>query len=95
MSSLHTLAHRNAAGVLPYVAAGDALLLIEEACYLLAEQELLTTLPEHIALYVLEEDLIARGLDNMALPKNATRIDYQRFVELCCHKDKVINWFDK
>lgn len=72
----------------------DALLLIEDGVYaaLPAYQQHFFALPEGVQLYVLEPDLIARGLTDKTDAKFNTADDAE-FVELACQHDKVISWF--
>ncbi|SDK37637.1 tRNA 2-thiouridine synthesizing protein B [Ferrimonas sediminum] len=76
--------------VMDYAAAGDGLLLMQDAV-------VAATLPEFAGLaearpcYVLKEDLQARGLLNRILAP-ITVIDYPQFVDLTLQYDKVQAW---
>jgi tRNA 2-thiouridine synthesizing protein B len=43
-----------------------------------------------IALFALEEDIVARGLGN--LPERVQQVDYPGFVELCCRYARTNAW---
>lgn len=92
MSQLHTI---NQIGLLAdclrVLSTDDALLLLEDGVYC-HNDERLKKLTGKVAVYVLTEDARVRGLQ---LPEPACfkAVDYEGFVELCCHHDKVINWF--
>jgi len=62
----------------------DSLLLIEDAVVLSLEN----TVKNH---YVLEEDLIARGL-LLSCHNSWTLVDYTQFVDLTVKLDKTITW---
>ncbi|AZC27465.1 MULTISPECIES: sulfurtransferase complex subunit TusB [Pseudomonas] len=97
MSTLHVLSHSpftddRLASCLRLLGSADALLLCGDAAYALQPG----TAPcnelearDGLKLYVLEEDLRARGL---ALPAWAEAVDYPGFVELSIQHDKVNTW---
>lgn len=62
----------------------DSLLLIEDAVVL----SLQNTLKKH---YVLEEDLVARGLLS-SCHSSWTLVDYTQFVDLTLELDKTVSW---
>ncbi len=73
---------------LPYISEHDGILLIEDAVVLATgETKQLSGLKQ----YVLEEDLIARGLHE----KTENRwelVDYPQFVKLTLEYDKSVSW---
>jgi len=86
--SLHTFNKPPTPARLQLLAAGDAVLLLEDAVY--AAQTALP-LPAGVALYVLAADLAARGISASIRP-NSCFVDYAGFVDLSLAHDKVINW---
>lgn len=98
MATLHILSHSPFAdsrlvSCLRLLGANDALLLTGDALYALqpntANLQALQLLPTGIALYALDEDLVARGL--MA-PERVQAVGYPGFVELCSRYAKVNSW---
>lgn len=98
---LHILRHSPAGGsqlssCLRVVTSRQAVLLIEDAVYALLPGSSafgsLRLLPADIRLYVLENDLLARGLALDDLPKRVQTIGYDRMVELCAESGKVVSW---
>ena len=97
MSTLHVLSHSpftdtRLNSCLRLLGTADALLLCGDAAYALqpgtaACNEL--SARRGLNLYVLDEDLQARGL---ALPDWARAVDYPGFVELSIQHDKVNTW---
>lgn len=75
------------------ISDGDALLLIENGVYaaMPAYAERFTRLPRTIQCYLLNNDALARGLNDLNPDFGA--IDYDRFVELSCRYNKVVSWF--
>ncbi|MDN6859676.1 sulfurtransferase complex subunit TusB [Pseudomonas sp. CAN2814] len=99
MATLHLLSHSpfndgRFDNCLLLLGDDDAILLTGEAAYALQPgskpaQELLA-LPVGNALFALQEDLQARGLDE--LPTRVIAVDYPGFVELTTRFDKVNAW---
>jgi tRNA 2-thiouridine synthesizing protein B len=98
MATLHVLSHSpftdsRLSSCLRILGSQDALLLCGDAVYALqagsAQRQALELMPEAIALYVLEEDMQARGLAPSA---RLTLVDYPGFVALSCQYDKVNTW---
>lgn len=92
---LHTL-NKASLKVLSYdclslLSPGDSLLLLEDGVYAALPDAPPLTLPEGVRLYVLAEDLAARGISDR-IPPAFTRVDYAGFVALCLAHVKVINW---
>lgn len=73
---------------LSYMAEQDAVLLIEDAVILTTSEQ--AELPD-LKLYVLEEDLIARGLQEQIVD-GWQLVDYPQFVELTLSFDKSVSW---
>lgn len=63
------------------------LLLLREAVYLLLQPFAI-----NLKVYVLEEDLLARGLQSEVLPANVELIDYKRFVDLTIEYKTSTSW---
>lgn len=98
MTTLHILSHSpfadsRLASCLRLLGANDALLLTGDAVYALqpatANRQALELMPAAIALYALDEDLVARGLQ---APERVQAVDYPGFVELCTRYAKVNSW---
>ena len=69
----------------------DGLLLVQSACYAAGNTNALSEkLSKVNNLYVLSDDLLARGIECQL--KNCQPIDYNRMVELCLEYDQVISW---
>jgi tRNA 2-thiouridine synthesizing protein B len=95
MATLHVLSHSpftdsRLSSCLRILGSQDALLLCGDAVYALqagsVQRQALELMPEAIALYALDEDVLARGLE---LPARLDLIDYPGFVALSCQYDKV------
>lgn len=75
--------------------AEDSLLLYEDGVYAALDNPVhskqLARLPSGIKLYVLLEDLEARGIMEK-VPEAFSRISYRDFVSLCLASSKVVNW---
>jgi len=73
----------------------SALLLYQDAVYLAIAgakyNNQLNALAEKLVIYVIEEDLLARGLKNKLI-NNINIINYSQFVELVIQHDKTISW---
>ncbi len=74
--------------------ANDALLLIEDAVYTaLINSRWRSSLESSRAeIYVLESDLLARGLSDQPLCKTIKRVDYSGFVELTENHTPIHSW---
>ena len=70
---------------------GDTLIWMEEAVYLAVEPE--PPLPEACTLYVLEEDLIIRGLQSLVQAPNVMNIRYPGLVNEVKRCQKTLTWF--
>ncbi|PKM04715.1 MAG: sulfurtransferase complex subunit TusB [Gammaproteobacteria bacterium HGW-Gammaproteobacteria-6] len=98
---LHILRHSPAsdprfASCLRVLGGNQNLLLIEDAVYALLPQSQalnnLKILPSSVSLYVLQADLLARGMALDDLPRRIRPIDYEQMVELCGQCHKVVSW---
>ncbi|MGE6792845.1 tRNA 2-thiouridine synthesizing protein B [Pseudomonas guineae] len=98
MATLHVLSHSpftdsRLGSCLRILGSQDALLLCGDAVYALqagsVQRQALELMPESTALFALDEDVQARGLD---LPARLTQVDYCGFVALSCQYDKVNTW---
>ncbi|UYM16019.1 sulfurtransferase complex subunit TusB [Endozoicomonas euniceicola] len=94
MSTLHTVNKTGQALelCLRSLLLDDAILLIEDAVYALFEaSDVLEEVILDIPVYVLEADILARGITNRN-DLNITAVDYDGFVELTEAHDKVLSW---
>ena len=80
---------------LGFAKAGDAILLIEDA--VLATHSAMTLASfvakcaaSDVSTYVLQDDLLLRGLDNQYAMVN--EVDYEGFVRLIVQYDKQVSW---
>ena len=98
MSTLHVLSHspfsdNRLDSCLRLLGVNDGLLLTGDAVYALepgsAPFSQLQDRADGLSLYVLEEDVQARGLP---VPQWIKRLDYPAFVELSITYDKVNSW---
>lgn len=98
---LHILRHsphtdNRFAGCLRVLGSEQALLLTEDAVYALLPDSLAATqlslLPAAVQLYVLQADMLARGLALDDLPSRVQIIDYPDMVVVCAKYSKVISW---
>ncbi|ACV26990.1 sulfurtransferase complex subunit TusB [Kangiella koreensis] len=74
---------------LPFISEHDGILLIEDAVVVATYNSVQVN---HQTLYVLVEDLIARGLKDKAGAEQWTLVDYPQFVELTLQYDKSVSW---
>jgi tRNA 2-thiouridine synthesizing protein B len=95
--TLHTL-NKQAKGVVQLcisaLSAADSLLLFEDGVYAALDAEnaqYFAKLPADIKLYVLTEDLEARGMTDK-IPTTFAKITYRDFVSLSLSCSKVVNW---
>lgn len=72
------------------LAAGDAVLLLEEAVYLALPGALPTPLPAATPCFVLQEDLVLRGL--LGLTSGFQPISAAGFVALTLEHPRVVSW---
>ena len=96
MSTLHTISKPPSSGLLDScltnVNQNDALLFIEDGVYYASKFSPNLKTLHHLELYSLEEDIMARGLNQSTLTTIKV-INYNDFVDLCVRYDKVVNWF--
>ena len=99
MSTLHLLAHspfndNRFSSCLPLLADDDGLLLSGDAVHALQPGskalQSLQQLPAGVAIYALQEDLLARGLSEH--PERVSDIEYSVFVDLCIRYSRVNSW---
>ncbi|QRY77521.1 sulfurtransferase complex subunit TusB [Pseudomonas sp. PDNC002] len=99
MATLHLLSHSpfndgRLDSCLRLLGPDDGVLLTGDAIYALRAgtqpAQALEQLPASNALFALQEDLQARGLD--VVPSRVDAVDYPGFVELCTRFDKVNAW---
>lgn len=93
MKTLHIVNTANEdaiAHILSLVTHEDSLLLIGNGVYASIQQAVLT-LAEKQAVYVMEDDLQSRGLQQRCA-NTFTRCDYARFVNLCCDHENSVSW---
>ena len=92
MSILHTASNEAALQrCLRFIAAGDALLLIEDGVYLSRRPSDNSAL-SGVTLLALKDDLDARGL-TLGPKGSVSAATMAGYVQLCCDYDKLINWF--
>jgi len=96
MSCLHSVSrspsHRLVDTCASLLRPGDAIIFIEDGCFHCLQVSLIKQVD--IKLYYLEADMQARGLGASNINGAKSEIvDYDRFVDLCCEHDKLVNWF--
>lgn len=96
MSTLHTVNKSPDSNLLASCIAvinnGDSILFIEDGIYYCGLAADTHSIDDTIKLYGLREDILARATLSK-LNDRTEAIDTERFVELCCEHDKVVNWF--
>lgn len=99
MATLHILSHSpftdgRFSSCLRLLGPGDGVLLTGEAVNALRDATLqrtqLEALPHQVSIFALEEDVAARGLED--IPSQVVQVDYPGFVELCARHDRVNSW---
>ncbi|MDO9323228.1 MAG: sulfurtransferase complex subunit TusB [Pseudomonas sp.] len=99
MNTLHLLSHSpftdsRLNSCLRLLSIHDGILLSGDAVYALqagtAQRQALELMPDSIALFALDEDLLARAISD--LPTRVRRLDYPAFVELTLRYAKVNSW---
>jgi len=81
---------------LQFVQKNDAIILIENAVFAAHQCPQLTwreSFGGEVKVYVLQEDLAARGLTESDCLEFIEVIDYQGFVELVCQHKPIKSWF--
>lgn len=96
---LHTInkspySHQCLAECLRMCSADDVILLIEDGVYAALAQSESTTLllKKAKAVYVLQPDVVARGLNDRISPE-IVAIDYSGFVQLCADQATSVAWY--
>lgn len=96
MTCLHVISRSPSTNLLASCSSllkpGDAILFIEDGIFYCTGENVEGLTSMKFSIYALREDLIARGLINRITPA-AEVIDYNGFVGLCCHYEKVVSWF--
>ena len=96
MTSLHTVSkgvnHPDLQQCLDLLSAGDEVLLIEDGVYWCLNEAVFATLKQKPKVYVLGDDLSARGLGDK-LPNWMVLSTMVDFVKLSCTHSKTISWF--
>lgn len=98
MATLHVVSHSphgdtRLESCLALIGHDDALLLCGDAVYGLQDgtqaSRAIASRPAGVALYALQEDVLARGLEGQRL---AEAVDYKGFVGLSCRYARVNTW---
>ncbi|HQQ64325.1 MAG TPA: sulfurtransferase complex subunit TusB [Pseudomonadales bacterium] len=99
-ATLHTLnisSRENSAVIdrlLRCASTGDSVLLIENGVYTLADDNALQAFhAAGLALYALQVDIDARGLQHHIISSPVTLLDDSGFVALACEHHKTVSWF--
>lgn len=101
MSTLHTVNkspfERTAlASALRHVRPGDALIMIEDAvvgaCKAGANAAMIEGAAKDVEIYVLEPDLLARGIARTDIAECARVVDYGGFVDLVAKHSRTQSW---
>lgn len=91
--SLHILAKvKLLAECQALLSQADALLFIEDGVYALINNAAAFKV-KPCALYALDSDLSARGIDPVELPPSVEVINHARFVELSCEQANSVSWY--
>lgn len=77
---------------LKILAADDGLLLLQDGVYAITHQAYQPELAHINHLYVLADDLTARGINSDVSQANATQIDFEQFVALSLKFNQVMSW---
>lgn len=79
--------------ILATITANDAILLIQDACYMLKAPVLVELLQtHHTSCYALQNDIDARNSAPNGQSDNITTINYNEFVELTLTHQNSISW---
>lgn len=70
----------------------DRLLLLGDGVYAALDAGLSLQGHPFAAIYALADDVASRGIPE-PLPMAIERIDYERFVSLCCEAERTLSWF--
>lgn len=96
MTTLHTIARSPQSDLLDsclqLLDHKDAILFIEDGVFYSLRSDCLAQIPESCKLFALREDLAARGVQDKKQPA-VESVSTRTFVDLCCHYDRVVNWF--
>lgn len=102
MSCLHTInkstfSTADVATYLERLNTGDAVIFIEDGAYnAVSSSPIASSIQncavQNISFYVIENDLLARGLENKLLDA-IKPVDYLTFVRLSAHHNNIISWY--
>ena len=87
---LNILTSNNIPSLLLTSDSAHGILLLQEAVYLLHNP--LPSQLKNCQVYVLEEDLVARGLNNSIAPQTIRLVNYHNFVDLIIEYTSNITW---
>ena len=77
---------------LKLLTADDGLLLLQDGVYALTHHAYQPELANLSHLYLLTDDIRARGIDSDITLANATQIDFEQFVALSLKFNQVMSW---
>lgn len=89
-TNLHILANHKIPDAILASGSEHALLLLRDAVYILLRS--LPTELKNMKVYVLEEDLVARGIPKTNIKSDIELIDYPRFVDLIVEYKTSTSW---
>ena len=101
MSTLHTVnkspfSTGSLQSCLNHVKDGDTILMFEDGVYGAAQGTMIADAVSaksgSVALYVLQGDAKARGIETTRLIEGVSSVDYAGFVELAASHDRTNNW---
>ncbi|MGV6811821.1 MAG: sulfurtransferase complex subunit TusB [Brevirhabdus sp.] len=101
MSTLHTVnkspfSTQSLLSCLGHCKDGDAVLMIEDGIYGglsgTGMSELVQARTGSVKIYVLREDMEARGIDGARLLDGVSAVDYDGFVDLVTEHDRAQSW---
>jgi len=78
--------------MLTALSAGDAIILIEDGVIAALHSALSKSSLTETPIYILEADLMARGLRER-VKNDITVVTDSEFVKLCCQYSKTVSWF--
>lgn len=83
-------AHTDFMSLLQRITSEDGVLLTQDAVYALRHTKAWQSLTQtHAEIFILQQDLLARGLSNNSAAKE---VDYAQMVALCLRFDNVVSW---
>jgi len=96
MSSLHLIQAQlspTKLSILFNIQNEDTILLMQDGVYYVNNNMFITNIINNINIYVLEEDLLVRGLNNNIINNKIININYNKFVALTTKYSKIISWY--